>query len=75
MLLPENFAFILANSIQQATQQAVQANLNQQQKQGNGEVTTNINNNINFYGPVQLQSSADVELGTKSTTFYPQNNT
>ena len=56
ILLPENFAFVLANSISKATNQAVTVNVTTSNPRSPGEVT-NINNNINFYGPVQLQAS------------------
>ena len=50
MILPENLAFLLG-AIQGGAQ--VSVNVTQSKDPGRGEVT-NINSNINFYGPVTL---------------------
>ena len=61
MLLPENFAFLMgaiANGAQ------VSVNVTQTNDPRKGEVT-NINNNINFYGPVTLPQN-DIRPNVKA---------
>ena len=61
MLLPENLAFLLG-AIQNGA--SVSVNVTQTNDPKKGEVT-NINNNINFYGPVTLPQN-DVRTNVKA---------